>query len=160
MKISLSRDARHFTGRAGRVVLISYTSVDARDRLAVLPSQGLHRRRVDLRDVRDGAPIKFAALRPIHWLIFSQVRALRGLFQAHESSVLGARLDCLVVLRDTRDVLSGDLDVAGPAFEASGAAVSIYDVARSVGASAHLSDPTRGRGASPPSSCRPPETSD
>ena len=55
-----------------------------------------------------------------------------------------------MVLRDTRDVLSGDLDAAGPALEASGAAVSIYDVARSVGASAHLSDPTRGRGASPP----------
>ena len=122
-----------------------------------------HWRRLDLRDVRDGAPIKFAAfLRPTHshWLIFSQVRALRGLLQAHEPPVLGARVDRLVVLRDTRDVLSGDLDVAGPALEASGAAVSAsYDVARSVGASAHIR-PRRGRGVSPHPPVVPPQTSD
>ena len=132
----------------------------ARDRLALLAGQGLHWRRVDLRDVRDGAPIKFAALRrPTHSLIFSQVRALRGLFQAHEPPVLGARVDRLVVLRDTRDVLSGDLDAAGPALEAAGAAVSIYDVARSVGASAHIR-PRRGRGVSPNPPVVPPQTSD
>ena len=34
----------------------------ARDRLALLAGQGLHWRRLDLRDVRDGVPIKFAAL--------------------------------------------------------------------------------------------------
>ena len=83
----------------------------------------------------------------------------------HEYRKINAYISTLWIpaylLRDTRDVLSGDLDVAGPAFEASGAAVSIYDVARSVGASAHLSDPTRGRGASsPPPPVAPLKTSD
>ena len=61
--------------------------------------------------------------------------------------MLGDCVDRLVVLRDHRDPLSSDLDAARPARAEAGAAVSIYDVARSVGASAHLSDPTRGRGA-------------
>ena len=59
-----------------------------------------------------------------------------------------------MVLRDHRDALSGDLDAARPARAEAGAALSIYDVARSVGASAHIR-PRRGRGV-PPSSCRPP----
>ena len=104
-----------------------------------------HWRRLDLRDVRDGAPIKFAAfLRPTHshWLIFSQVRALRGLLQAHEPPVLGARVDRLVVLRHLGDALSGDLDAAGPALETAGAAVSAstYDVSRAPSARARISD--------------------
>ena len=110
------------------------------DRLAVLPSQGLHRRRVDLRHV-------------LH---------LRRLFQAYEPPVLGARVDCLVVLRDTRDALSRRMDADGPALETAGAAVSAsttYDVARSVGASAYIR-PRRGRGVSPNPPVVPPQTSD
>ena len=67
-----------------------------------------------------------------------------------------------VVLRDHRDPLSSDLDAAGPALEAAGAAVSAsttYDVARSVGASAHIR-PRRGRGVSPNPPVVPPQTSD
>ncbi len=70
--------------------------------------------------------------------------------------MLRLRMDRLVALRDTRDALSGDLDVAGPALEA-GAAVSAstYDVSRAPSARARIY-PTRGRGASPPILLSPP----
>ena len=57
--------------------------------------------------------------------------------------MLGARVDRLVVLRDTRDVLSGDLDAAGPALETAGAAVSalLHTTSRAPSARAPISDP-------------------
>ena len=66
-------------------------------------------------------------------------------------------VDRLVVLRHLGDILSGDLDAAGPALEASGAAVSAstYDVSRAPSARARIY-PTRGRGASPPILLSPP----
>ena len=110
---------------------------DARDRLALLAHQSVHWRRLD----------RF------------HVWALRRVFQKPESSVLGDCVDRLVVLRDHRDALSGDLDAARPARAEAGAALSIYDVARSVGASAHIR-PRRGRGVSPHPPVVPPQTSD
>ena len=130
MEILLSRDARNFTAKqASRP-----SSPHLATRLLVVCW-----RRLDLRHVRH----------------------LRRLFQAHQSSVLGARVDCLVVLRDTCDALPRRMDADGPALEASGAAVSAstYDVARSVGASAHIR-PRRGRGVSPHPPVVPPQTSD
>ena len=67
-----------------------------------------------------------------------------------------------MVLRDTRDALPRGVDINGPALETAGAAVSAsttYDVARSVGASAHIR-PRRGRGVSPHPPVVPPQTSD
>ena len=98
-----------------------------------------------------------------HWRRVDRlhVRGLRRLFQAHESPVLRSLLDRLVVLCDTRDALPRRMDADGPALETAGAAVSAstYDVARSVGASAHIR-PRRGRGVSPHPPVVPPQTSD
>ena len=79
--------------------------------------------------------------------------------QIWRMNFLAALLAMAMVLRDHRDALSGDLDAARPARAEAGAALSIYDVARSVGASAHIR-PRRGRGVSPHPPVVPPQTSD